>query len=61
MDKSLWNKTLDRYLTENIMSSDEWEKLDDMQKIIINEIKKSIARLNKREILTTHHSLNKHE
>jgi Fe-S cluster biosynthesis and repair protein YggX len=39
-----WNKTLDRYLTSNVISSDAWEEMDTSQKYIINEIKKSIKR-----------------
>ena len=43
------------------MSSDEWEKLDDMQKIIINEIKKAFKRINKPVINEIHHSLKDNE
>jgi hypothetical protein len=52
-----WNALIDRYLLDGVMSSEEWEKLDDSQKIVINEIKKAFKRINKREILTIHHSL----
>lgn len=61
MEQKEWNRLLDRYLTENVMSSDEWERLDDMQKIIINEIKKSLKRLNKPVINEIHHSLKDNE
>jgi molybdopterin biosynthesis enzyme MoaB len=52
-----FNKILDKYLTEGTMTSEEYELLDDEQKLIIQTIKRAFARLNKREILTTHHSL----
>lgn len=61
MEQKEWNHLLDRYLTENVMSSDEWEKLDDMQKIIINEIKKAFKRINKPVINEIHHSLKNNE
>ena len=52
-----FNKVLDRYLTTNKMLSEEYEALDDEQKLIIQTLKRAFARINKKEILTTHHSL----
>ncbi len=42
-----WNAVLDKYLSEFTMSSDEYNALNDMQKYAIQEIKKSIKRVNK--------------
>lgn len=49
MEHLAWNKLLDRYLLEGVMSSEEWEFLDDTQKIVINEIKKAFKRIKKNE------------
>ena len=46
METKEWNRVLDRYLTENTMSSEEYEQLNIEQKYVIQEIKKSIKRLN---------------
>jgi len=46
MENRDWNRILDRYLTEHEMSVDDYLALDDTQKIIIQEIKKSIKRLH---------------
>ena len=48
MEHLSWNKLLDRYLLEGTMSSEEWELLDDTQKIVINELKKAFKRINKK-------------
>lgn len=45
MDKRDWNEILDRYLSENRISSSDYEKCDREQKNIIQEIKKAIKRL----------------
>ena len=47
METKEWNKVLDRYLTENTMSSEDYENLLVEQKYCIQEIKKSMKRLNK--------------
>lgn len=45
MIRKEWNKVLDLYLTTGNMSSDEYGELTELQIIIIQEIKKSFARL----------------
>lgn len=42
-----WNRCFDRYLQENTMSSDEYEQLNEVQQLVIQECKKSFKRLNK--------------
>ena len=44
-----WRDTLDRYLQENKMSSEVWDKMNNEEKIIINEIKKSVKRLETKQ------------
>ena len=39
-----WRNTLDQYLQENKMSSEMWDKMNNEEKVIINEIKKSFKR-----------------
>lgn len=41
-----WNKILDRYLVEGTMSSEEYEQMEYERKYTIQEIKKSIKRIN---------------
>lgn len=43
-----WKDTLDRYLQENKMSSEVWDKMNNEEKTIINEIKKSFSRVAKK-------------
>lgn len=57
MERKEWNALLDKYLTTGKMLSEDYEQLNEVQVAIIQEIKKSMARLNKPEILTKHHSL----
>lgn len=52
-----FNEVLDRYLTTNKMLSEEYELLDDEQRLIIQTLKRAFKRINGREVLTTHHSL----
>lgn len=40
-----WNKFLDKYLGENIISSDDYDELNEVQTAIIQEIKKCLARI----------------
>ena len=47
MERLLWNKLLDRYLTSNTMNGEEYELLDDNQKLVVQEIKRSIKRIYK--------------
>lgn len=57
MERLDFNKVLDRYLTTGHMSADDYENCDDLQKNVIQEIKKSFKRINKVEVETIHHSL----
>ena len=57
MERLAWNKLLDKYLTTGKMLSEEYEALNDIQKSIIQEIKKAFSRLNKSEVCEIHHSL----
>ena len=61
MEHLLWNKVLDKYLTTGHLLSEEYEELDDLQKYVIQEVKKSFKRLNKREVNEIHHSLQSSE
>ena len=56
-----WNDLLDKYLETGHMTSDDYEKMCETCKLVINEIKKSIKRRNKPERDTTHHSLQNNE
>ncbi len=40
-----WNGVLDRYLIENKIASDDYEKLSNDERIVLNEIKKSLVRI----------------
>ena len=44
-----WNKVFDRYLSDRTMEVESWEQLDDTQKLIINEVKKSMKRFVSKE------------
>lgn len=48
LEKKEWNDILDHYLAEQNMTADEYEYLDNNQRIIINEIKKSFKRSKRR-------------
>lgn len=52
-----FNKVLDYYLSTGKMLSEDYEKLDDMQKYVIQTLKRAYKRLNKGEINEIHHSL----
>ena len=39
-----WRKVLDRYLKEKTMASEEYERMSDAQKSLIQELKKSFKR-----------------
>ena len=45
MDRKDWNKLLDKYLITGTMLSEEYEALNEIQKTIINEIKKAFKRI----------------
>jgi hypothetical protein len=48
MEVAKWRKVLDRYLVENTMHADEYAEMDNLQKQIIQEIKKSFKRLKEK-------------
>ncbi len=57
MERLEFNRVLDGYLITGHMSVDDYENCDDLQKNVIQEIKKSFKRINQREVETIHHSL----
>jgi hypothetical protein len=44
-----FNKVLDRYLIENLISSEEYELLDDSQKFVIQTLKKAFKRIKSKQ------------
>ena len=61
MERLLWNKVLDTYLTTGHILSEEYEQLNEIQVAIIQELKKAFKRLNKCEVCEIHHSLQTNE
>ena len=57
MERKEWNHLLDKYLETGTMMSEEYESLNDIQRSIIQELKKAFARINKKEVCEVHHSL----
>jgi len=57
MERKEWNNLLDSYLKTGKMLSEEYEALNEIQRAIIQELKKAFARINKPVIETIHHSL----
>jgi hypothetical protein len=57
MEHLEFNKVLDGYLTTGHMSAEDYEMCDDLQKNVIQELKKAFKRINQREVETIHHSL----
>ena len=57
MERKQWNELLDKYVLTGHLLSEEYEQLNEIQVAIIQELKKCYKRINKPEILTTHHSL----
>ena len=57
LDKKTWNNILDKYLTTGHLLSEEYEILDIEYKFVIQEIKKSLKRINKPMINEIHHSI----
>jgi len=45
MNRKDWNKLLDKYLVRGTMSVSEYEALNPIQVAIIQELKKSLARI----------------
>lgn len=42
-----WNAVIDRYLSENKIASDAYDRLSYDEKVVLNEIKKSLNRISK--------------
>ena len=57
MERLEFNRVLDGYLTTGHMSAEDYENCDDLQKNVIQELKKSFKRINKGEVEQIHHSL----
>ena len=57
MERLVWNKLLDKYIATHQMMPEEYEELNDIQKTLIQELKKSFSRTKEVVINTTHHSL----
>ena len=49
MERKNWNKLLDKYLVTSEMTASEYESLNEIQRAIIQELKKSFARLKSNE------------
>jgi hypothetical protein len=45
LDSKTWNICFDKYLKTNTLDSDNYEKMNDIQRQIIQEIKKSVKRI----------------
>lgn len=50
MERKEWNLLLDKYLLTNTMLSEEYEKLNEIQKSIIQELKKAFKRIKNEEL-----------
>lgn len=50
MEKKKFNGVLEAYLTENYMTCDDYEEMDEMQVMIIQAIKRARARLKAKQI-----------
>lgn len=46
LERLVWNKLLDKYIVTGTMEAHEYESCSDEQKRVIQEIKKSSARIN---------------
>lgn len=46
MEQKEWNRCLDKYINTGHLLSEEYEQMDEIQKVIIQELKKSYKRLN---------------
>lgn len=49
LERKEWNKVLDTYLWDCTMVAEEYERMSDNQRSVIQEIKKSKARCDKRQ------------
>lgn len=45
LESKEWNTAIDRYLGENRVDPNVWERMNKEERIIFNEIKKSFARI----------------
>ena len=52
-----WNNLLDKYMQTGKMLSEEYENLNEIQVALIQELKKSLKRINKPVVEQIHHSL----
>ena len=50
MERQDWNNLLDNYLLTNEMTSTEYEQLNDIQRAIIQELKKAFKRIKNEEL-----------
>lgn len=48
LDTKTWNKCLDHYLTEYVMSADDYTNMNQEQTRVIQEIKKAFKRIESR-------------
>lgn len=49
LTRTEWNKVLDRYLTEKTMEADQYATMNEAQRRVIQELKKSFSRINNKE------------
>lgn len=49
LDHKEWNNVLDKYLVENVLDSDEYERMNGYQATVIQEIKKAIKRIKAKQ------------
>lgn len=45
MERKEWNRVLDRYLEETVMTSEDYENLNEPEQVIIQELKKAFKRI----------------
>jgi hypothetical protein len=57
MERLAWNKVLDNYLRTHKMTVDDYEDFNDIQRALIQELKRSFSRTKEVVINETHHSL----
>jgi hypothetical protein len=49
LDDKNWRRVLDRYLSENTMSPDEYDQMSNEQRRTVQEIKRSFARIKNKQ------------
>jgi hypothetical protein len=57
MEDREFNHVLDNYLVTGKMTSEDYELCDDLQKHVIQSLKRAFKRINKGEANEIHHSL----